>query len=93
MHEPDASLPQRPGETEWNDLHARNRRIFERSKMLIVSRNQAPYQLNSLMRQTNDGRWVGSKLIGAPVKVNGRLWGNVLLAMPYTAMLQDNAAA
>ncbi|WP_293856712.1 methyl-accepting chemotaxis protein [uncultured Alsobacter sp.] len=93
VHEPDASLPQRPGETEWNDLHARNRRIFERSKMLIVSRNQAPYQLNSLMRQTNDGRWVGSKLIGAPVKVNGRLWGNVLLAMPYTAMLQDNAAA
>jgi methyl-accepting chemotaxis protein len=93
VHEPDASLPQRPGETAWNDLHARNRRIFERSKMLIVSRNQAPYQLNSLMRQSNDGRWSGSKLIGAPVLVNGRLWGNVLLAIPYSANLQDTAAA
>lgn len=93
VHEADFSLPQRPGETSWNDLNARNRRIFERSKMLIVSRNQAPYQLNSLMRQSNDGRWLGSKLIGAPVLVNGRLWGNVLLAIPYSATLQDTAAA
>lgn len=93
VHEREVSQPQRPGEFDWNDLNSRNRRIFERSKMLLASRNQAPFQLNSLMRHKQDGQWAGSKLIGAPIRVGGRLWGNVLLAVPFDArILQSDSA-
>lgn len=82
VHLPEYSHPQRPGEYLWNDLHSRNKRIFERSKMLVASRNQAPYLLTAFMRHMPDNRYYPSKLVGAPIFVRGHLWGNFICALP-----------
>ncbi|MCZ8100142.1 MAG: methyl-accepting chemotaxis protein [Burkholderiales bacterium] len=82
LHEPGMSLPQRPGQAEWNDMHCRNRRIFDRSTFLLAARNQAPFQLSAFMRHMPDGSRRGAKKIAAPVKIDDRLWGNVVLGLP-----------
>ncbi len=79
LHEPATSQPQRPGHPDWNDVNCRNRRIFDRSNFLMAARNQAPFQLSSFMRHMPDGSWRGAKTIAAPITVEGRLWGNVVL--------------
>jgi methyl-accepting chemotaxis protein len=82
VHLPEYSQPQRPGEYLWNDLHSRNKRIFERSKMLVASRNQAPSMLTAFMRHMPDNKYYPSKLVGAPIFVRGHLWGNFIVALP-----------
>ncbi|MHB2167194.1 methyl-accepting chemotaxis protein [Alsobacter sp. R-9] len=82
VHEPATSQPQRPGDSLWNERHARNRRLFDRSKVMIAARNQASFQLSAFMRLMPDGHWRAAKLIAVPVVVRDRLWGNVLLGMP-----------
>ncbi len=81
VHMPEYSLPQRPGEHHWNDIHSRNKRIFERSKMLVAARNQAAYQLSSFMRHMPDNKYHPSKLVCAPIFVRGHLWGNFIVAL------------
>lgn len=81
VHLPEYSLPQRPGEYLWNDLHSRNKRIFERSKMLMASRNQQPSFYSSFMRHMPDNKYHPSKLVGAPIFVRGHLWGNFIVAL------------
>jgi methyl-accepting chemotaxis protein len=81
VHLPEYSLPQRPGEYLWNDLHSRNKRIFERSKMLVAARNQQPSFYSSFMRHMPDNKYYPSKLVGAPIFVRGHLWGNFIVAL------------
>lgn len=82
LHEPNLSLPQRPDDPQWNDVHCRHRRIFDRSSFLLAARNQAPFQLSAFMRHAPDLSWHGAKKIAAPITIEGRLWGNVLLGLP-----------
>jgi methyl-accepting chemotaxis protein len=80
VHHPQYSLPQRPGEHDWNDLNSRNKRIMERSKMLVSARNRNPYAVTLFQRHMSDGRIAPTKLIAAPVFVCGQLWGSVHMA-------------
>jgi methyl-accepting chemotaxis protein len=82
IHNPEYSLPQRPDDYAWNDLHARHKRIMERSRSMVAARNEKPYLLNLMLRNMNDGRFVPTKLIAAPIFVRGRLWGNIQTAFP-----------
>ncbi|CAH1668840.1 Methyl-accepting chemotaxis sensory transducer [Chelatococcus asaccharovorans] len=80
VHHPQYSLPQRPGQHQWNDLNSRNKRIMERSKMLVAVRNRNPYAATLFQRHMSDGRIVPTILMAAPIFVRGQLWGNVYLA-------------
>jgi len=80
VHQPQYSLPQRPGEHDWNDLNARNKRIMERSKMLVSARNRNSYAATLFQRHMSDGRFLPTNLMAAPIFVCGRLWGNVYTA-------------
>jgi methyl-accepting chemotaxis protein len=80
VHQPQYSLPQRPGEHDWNDLNSRNKRIMERSKMLVSARNRNAYAGTLFQRHMSDGRFVPTNLMATPIFVCGRLWGNVYTA-------------
>ncbi len=81
VHHPEYSLAQKPGDAEWNDLHSRNRRIMNRSKMIVSARNRNPYVITAFQRHLNDGSFVATKLIAAPIFVNNQLWGSAHFAV------------
>ena len=76
VHHPEFSLPQRPGEAGWNDLHARDRRIYDRGITLAGARNQDRYSLRAYMRHQADGTALPIQVVAAPIVVNGQFWGN-----------------
>ncbi|WP_406856517.1 methyl-accepting chemotaxis protein [Alsobacter sp. KACC 23698] len=86
VHHPEYSKPQRPDDFAWNDIHSRNRRILERSKMLVLARNQEAYQLAGFMRHQGGADFKPVKLIAAPIFVGDGLWGNVMLAVGTTVL-------
>jgi methyl-accepting chemotaxis protein len=77
VHHPEFSLPQRQGDTAWNDLNCRDRRLMDRWMTLIGARNKAPYHLRVYARHGREGQVVPILMISCPVFVNGELWGNV----------------
>ncbi len=70
------SLPQRPGETAWNDAHCRNRRLFNDRTGLHAGRNTQPFLLQSYLRKLGD-QYVLGQDASAPILVNGRHWGGM----------------
>jgi methyl-accepting chemotaxis protein len=83
VHHPKYSLPQRPNEWAWNDLHARNKRIMERWQMLVISRNTEPCLVKVFLRHMNGGEIVPVKVFASPIYVQGRLWGNFQMSYYY----------
>lgn len=81
VHHPEWSKPQRPGEIEWNDVNCRNRRILERSKLLVIARSRTSYSLTAFMRHNGGTNWVPATMVASPVFVQGQLWGNVMFAV------------
>ena len=79
VHHPEFSQAQRPGEPVWNDLNARNRRIYDRWLTLTGARNRAPYSLRAYIRHRADGTAQPIQVIAAPIFVRGEFWGNVQL--------------
>ena len=77
VHHPEFSQPQRPGEPVWNDLNARNRRIYDRWLTLTGARNRAPHSLRAYVRHQADGSPQPVQVIAAPVHVQGQFWGNI----------------
>jgi methyl-accepting chemotaxis protein len=76
VHHPEYSKPQIPGDHEWNDVNARNRRIMDRSRMLMAARNRGKYMLQVFHRHMSTGEYVPMKMISAPIFINDQLWGN-----------------
>ena len=77
VHHPEFSQAQRLNQPQWNDLHARHRRIYDRWLTLIGARNRAPCSLRVYIRHLADGSPLPIQVIAAPVYVRGHFWGNV----------------
>ncbi len=69
------SQPQRPGETDWNTKHSRNKRIFDDRAGLAAARNTRPFLVQSYMRDMGGGTMTLLKEIDAPIVVQGQHWG------------------
>lgn len=78
VHHPEYSLPPNPRDVTWSDLNCRNRRIMARSQSLEAARNELPYFLRAYHREMKDGSACFGRLVGAPILLRGRLWGNAI---------------
>ena len=83
VHHSKYSLPQRPNDWAWNDLHARNKRIMERWQMLVISRNTEPCLTKVFLRHMNRGEMVPVKVFASPIYVQEKLWGNFQMSYYY----------
>lgn len=75
VHNKKYSLPQRPGETEWNTANSRNKRIFDDRAGLSAARNTRPYMIQYYPRDMGGGHIFMMWEIVAPIRVLGRHWG------------------
>ena len=79
-HNKKFSMPQIPGETEWNMGYSRNRRIFDDRVGLAAGNSTKPFLLQAYRRDMGDGNFVMMKDLSAPIFVNGTHWGGIRLA-------------
>jgi methyl-accepting chemotaxis protein len=80
VHHPQYSLPQRPGDPDWNPAFSRDRRIFDDRAGIMAARSTRPFLVQSYLRDMGPA---GSELmreVDAPIRVNGRHWGGVRMA-------------
>ncbi|MBX3518390.1 MAG: PilZ domain-containing protein [Xanthobacteraceae bacterium] len=75
VHNKKYSLPQRPGEIEWNTANSRNKRIFDDRAGLSAARNTRPYMIQYYPRDMGGGHIFMMWEIVAPIRVLGRHWG------------------
>jgi methyl-accepting chemotaxis protein len=69
------SLPQRPGEIDWNIAHSRNRRIFDDRAGLTAARNVRPYIVQVYPRDMGNGVTIMMREVDAPIRIFGKHWG------------------
>lgn len=74
-HNKKFSHPQRRGESDWNNSHSRNRRIFNDRTGLACGQNTKPFLLQTYRRDMGNGEHVLMYDCSAPIVVNGRHWG------------------
>ncbi|MDE1145415.1 MAG: methyl-accepting chemotaxis protein [Azospirillaceae bacterium] len=74
------SQAQRPGEYDWNVANSRNRRLFNDRAGLAAGRNTGDYLVQSYPRDMGGGVTVRLTEVDAPIRVHGRVWGNVRIA-------------
>jgi methyl-accepting chemotaxis protein len=79
-HNPEFSQPQRPDDPEWNVAHCRNRRIFDDPAGLLAARNTKAHFIQ-LYNRDMGGQKVLLKEVDAPIRVAGRHWGAIRLAL------------
>jgi methyl-accepting chemotaxis protein len=75
VHNRKFSLPQRPGDRDWNLANARNKRIVGNRAGLIAARSSRPFVIQSFARDMGGGRMVMMREIAVPIRVCGRQWG------------------
>ena len=75
------SQPQRPDDPAWNAANARNRRIFDDRTGLAAGRSEEPFLLQTYRRDMGGGSFIMMKDISAPIRVNGRHWGGLRVAV------------
>jgi methyl-accepting chemotaxis protein len=80
VHNPQWSLPQRPGEYDWNFGHSRNMRIFDDRAGLAAARNIRPSLIQIYNRDLGGGVFELMKEVNAPIRVFGRHWGGLRVA-------------
>jgi methyl-accepting chemotaxis protein len=78
-HVSERSLPPRPGETDWNDLHCRNRRILWDAATARAVTSTAPFTM-SVYQIDRRSQPVMVKGVYVPLIFNGRRWGNFEIA-------------
>ena len=76
VHRPQHAQPQRPNDPEWNNVHCRNRRIYNDTKRLAAARNTRPYLIQQYSREYEEKTQV-LRPIAAPIRVFGKHWGAV----------------
>jgi methyl-accepting chemotaxis protein len=80
-HNRDCSLPQRPGQPEWNRTNSRNRRIFDDRTGILAARNTKPVLVQTYRRELGNGQIMMLKEFDAPIRVRGRHWGAMRMGM------------
>jgi len=80
VHNKKYSLPQRPGEPEWNTANSRNKRVFDDRAGLSAARNTRPYMIQYYPRDMGGGQIVMMWEIVAPIRVLGKHWGGFRMA-------------
>src|SRR5579863_7491408 len=75
VHNRKYSLAQRSGETLWNTVNARNRRIFDDRAGLAAGRSVRPYLIQVYPRDMGNGLTIIMREIVAPIRVFGKHWG------------------
>ena len=78
-HVSERSLPPRPGDVDWNDLHCRNRRIFLDSATARAIASDAPFMMSVYQIQRRSQQVI-VKSVYVPLCFCGRRWGNFELA-------------
>ncbi|MBB6252258.1 methyl-accepting chemotaxis protein [Nitrospirillum iridis] len=78
------SQPQRPGDYTWNMANSRNRRLFNDRAGLAAGRNTGDFLVQSYPRDMGGGVIIRLKEVDAPIRVRGRIWGNVRVAFKDT---------
>jgi methyl-accepting chemotaxis protein len=79
VHNPNHSRPQRPDDIVWNEIHARNKRIFNDRAGLVAARSMRPFVVQSYLRQLGQ-EMVVLREIDAPLRVQNRHWGAFRMA-------------
>ncbi|WP_114394773.1 methyl-accepting chemotaxis protein [Oleisolibacter albus] len=74
------SQPQRPGDSAWNAVNSRNRRLFNDRVGLAAGRNTQPFLLQAYRRDMGNGNYALMKDVSAPILVQGRHWGGLRIA-------------
>jgi methyl-accepting chemotaxis protein len=75
VHNRKYSLAQRSGETLWNTVNARNRRIFDDRAGLAAGRSVRPYLIQVYPRDMGNGVTIIMREIVAPIRIFGKHWG------------------
>lgn len=78
-HSKEYSKPQ-GNDPVWNAANCRNRRMFDDRTGLNASKNTKDYSLQTYRRDMGGGKVMMIKLVSAPIWVEGRHWGNTLIA-------------
>ncbi len=73
------SKPQKPDDPVWNAANCRNRRIFTDRTGQAAGANEAPFLIQSYLRDMGGGNFVLMKDMTVPITVRGRQWGNMRL--------------
>jgi methyl-accepting chemotaxis protein len=76
VHRAKHSLPQRPGDREWNNRHCRNRRIYDDPMRLTAARSTRPYTIQQF-RHERENEWLLIRSFAAPIRVFGKHWGAI----------------
>jgi methyl-accepting chemotaxis protein len=79
IHMPEMSKPQR-NDPAWNNLHCRNKRIFDDSTDHAAAQNREEFLLQTFRRPLENGKILLVKEAVAAIWVDGHFWGSVLLA-------------
>ncbi|GEO37827.1 methyl-accepting chemotaxis protein [Skermanella aerolata] len=79
-HNKSCSLPQRPGDADWNTANSRNRRIFDDRAGLLAAHNRSPSFCQTYDRDMGGGQVVFLKEADCPIMVDDMHWGNMRLA-------------
>ena len=69
------SLTPRPGDTQWNDLYCRNRRILLDSATARAVKSTAPFTVSTYQVDRKSERLI-IKSVYVPLSFAGRRWGN-----------------
>ena len=76
VHRPKHSLPQRPGEPEWNERNCRHRRIYNDPMRLTGARSTRPYTIQQF-KHGRDGEMLLIRSVAVPIRVFGKHWGAI----------------
>jgi methyl-accepting chemotaxis protein len=76
VHKPKHSLPQRPGETPWNERHCRHRRIYNDPLRLTGARSTRAYTIQQFKHE-RDGQMLLIRAVAVPIRVFGKHWGAI----------------
>ncbi|WP_332683463.1 methyl-accepting chemotaxis protein [Bosea sp. (in: a-proteobacteria)] len=80
VHHPQYSLPQRPGDRDWDPAYSRDRRIFDDRAGIMAARSTRPFLVQSYHRDMGEAGTQLMREVDAPLRVNGRHWGGVRMA-------------
>jgi Methyl-accepting chemotaxis protein len=81
VHNRKYSHPQRPGDSAWNTVNARNKRIFDDNTGLLAARNERPFLVQLYARDMGGAQPVMLREVDAPIVLAGERWGNVRVAI------------
>jgi len=75
VHNQRYSLPQKPGDPQWNVPNCRNKRIFDDRAGIAAARSTRPFLVQAYRRDMGGGAMVMMREVDAPIRINGSHWG------------------